>query len=76
MAEQAKRNENLTHLMKLMGITGRDLASMLNVHYSLVSKWLNGKRELKQHSDYTRRIVDFLMALDKKNRYTISLRYL
>lgn len=67
-------NTNLETLMRAMRINSRSLSEMLNVHYSLVSKWLNGKRPLKQNSAYLKQIVEIMLNLDKPNNFsTIKL---
>lgn len=69
-------NSNLSELMKAMHLSSRNLSEMLNVHYSLVSKWLNGKRPLKQNSDYMKQIVEIMLNLDQRNRYSVIKRIL
>lgn len=56
-------------LMDNFAISGKDLASLLHIDRSLVSKWRNGKRTLRPNSVYTTQIIKHVMALDKSNQY-------
>jgi hypothetical protein len=51
-----------------MELTSRDLAEVLNVHYSLVSKWLNNKRPLKYNSLHLKNLVDALISIDSPHK--------
>lgn len=61
--------EKIQRLMQLFCISGKDLASMLFVDQSLVSKWRSGKRTLKAGSIHLTRIVALFMKLDAHNNY-------
>jgi hypothetical protein len=50
-------------------ITGKDLAGLLHIDSSLVSKWRSRKRTLKPNSIYTTQIIRHVMALDSNNQY-------
>ncbi len=65
-----KSDKNLARLLSSMELTSRDLAEMLHVHYSLVSKWLHQKRPLKQNSDHLKNLVSIVMSLDEPNHYS------
>lgn len=69
-------NSNLEHLMKVMNLSSRNLSEQLNVHYSLVSKWLNGKRPLKQNSTYMKQIVEIMLNLDHHNHFSVIKKIL
>lgn len=72
--EENAVKEDLTNLgliLSALRLTSRNLAEMLNVHYSLVSKWLNRKRPLRQNTDYMKRIVDIILNIDTPNRYAV-----
>ncbi len=56
-------------LMDNFAISGKDLASLLHIDSSLVSKWRNGKRTLRPNSVYTTQIIRHVMALDRNNHY-------
>ena len=69
-------NSNLESLMKAMQISSRNLSEMLNVHYSLVSKWLNGRRPLNHNSSYMKQIVEIMLNLDHRNNFSIIKKIL
>jgi transcriptional regulator with XRE-family HTH domain len=54
----------LADILSQLGLTSRHLAEILNVHYSLVSKWLNNKRPLKYNSAYLKNLVEVLISID------------
>ena len=58
-------SSRLSLLMKMFSITGKDLAELMNIDSSLVSKWRSGKRALKPKSVYADKIVNFIMEHDK-----------
>ncbi len=70
-------NSNPTHLGVLLArfeLSNRSLADMLNVHYSLVSKWLNLKRPLKINSPHMKKLIEVLFSIDKPtNLSTLKL---
>lgn len=66
-----ENTSNLGSLMQKFGINSRTLAEMLNVHYSLVSKWLNGKRQLKPNSEYMKKIIEVFLSLDAPNHNAV-----
>lgn len=59
----------LSILMDNFAISGKDLAGLLHIDSSLVSKWRSGKRNLKPNSVYTMQIIKHVMALDSNNQY-------
>ncbi len=52
--------------MDRFGITGSELAKILNIHHSLVSKWRNNRRELRPHLN---KITDYFLTLDSYTKY-------
>lgn len=63
----SKNQTNLRILMKEFRISGNGLAGYLNVDVSLVSKWKNGSRKIRQ--DYLEKIVRLFFSLDESNQY-------
>lgn len=59
----------LKYLMKIFGISNRDLASLLQVDTSLVSKWRNGKRNIKSDVRYVKKAASYIVELDRKREY-------
>jgi hypothetical protein len=57
--------------MGQLGLTSRHLAEMLNVHYSLVSKWLNNKRPLKYNSLHLKSVVNVLVSVENSRKSSI-----
>ena len=60
---------HLGMLMENFGISGKDLAAMLHIDSSLVSKWRSGKRLLRPNSVYTNQIIRYAMELDRAYEY-------
>jgi len=63
-------NASLYHLDQILGefrLSGKQLAEYLNVDYSLVSKWRNGKRRL--NSEYIEKLTRLFLDLDAKYGY-------
>ncbi len=60
---------HLGMLMENFGISGKDLAAMLHIDSSLVSKWRSGKRPLRPNSVYTNQIIRYAMELDRAYEY-------
>ena len=61
--------QKLDILMRIFHASGKDLADYLHVDNSLVSKWRNGKRPLKEDSFYTSRIAAYALEQDEKYQY-------
>jgi predicted transcriptional regulator len=62
---------NVSHLSEVLvqiGLTSRDLAEILNVHYSLVSKWINNKRPLRYNSLHLKNLVNALLSIDNPHK--------
>jgi hypothetical protein len=64
-----KNMSSLAEVFSHFELTSRTVADMLNVHYSLVSKWLNNKRPLKCNSEHMKKLVDLLISLDSPRNY-------
>ena len=59
----------LDTVMRIFTISGKDMASLLNVDGSLVSKWRSGKRSLNFKSPYIGKIINYIMQLDFSSNY-------
>ena len=57
----------LNMLIRTLSISGNELADYLHVDNSLVSKWRNGKRELRPNSVYMNGILRYAVQLDAPN---------
>lgn len=64
------RQSQLDILLDAFYISGKDLATILHVDCTLVSKWRTGKRKLKPNSNYLKRIVSYFITLDSVSNYT------
>ncbi len=60
------QHSNLQAILNLFRLTHRSVADAINVHYSLVSKWLSGDRLLNAKSPYIKQLVDLFIALDQE----------
>ncbi|MGB9920050.1 MAG: helix-turn-helix domain-containing protein [Moorellales bacterium] len=65
----AANGSRLAILMDRLEISGKELARILNVHSSLVSKWRNGSRPLHPRSPYLGQIVDYFLSVDSARKY-------
>ena len=61
--------DRLKILMKLFKISNNDLALLLQVDVSLVSKWRTGVRNMTSNPEYVRKLVAYMINLDKKSGY-------
>ena len=57
-------------LMSAFGISGKELADLLHIDSSLVSKWKNSKRSLKESSIHLNNIVQHFISLDSISGYS------
>ncbi|WP_444641841.1 hypothetical protein ACRQU7_16190 [Caproiciproducens sp. R1] len=57
-------------LMSAFGISGKELADLLHIDSSLVSKWKNSKRSLKENSMHLNNIVQHFVSLDSLSGYS------
>ncbi|MFA5015311.1 MAG: hypothetical protein WC549_07215 [Actinomycetota bacterium] len=64
-----KQLSRLGFLLRQFDITEIELANILHVHYTLVSKWKNRKRVLNPHSPYLKNIIEHFIALDSNIQY-------
>ncbi len=62
-----EKASHLSEILSRFGLKNKDLADMLNVHYSLVSKWLNNKRPIRYNSEHLRKLTEVLISLDGPN---------
>jgi predicted transcriptional regulator len=51
-------------IMRLFSVSGKEIASVIHVDGSLVSRWRKGKRTLRFDSSYMAKIVNYFMELD------------
>ena len=65
-----RNKSNLAYLMSVFKMSSNELATQLNIHYSLVSKWKNNKRTLTEKSEYIDRIVNIFLEADLPFRYS------
>jgi hypothetical protein len=56
-------------LLNAFGISGKELAELLHIDSSLVSKWKNNKRNMKSNSPHLINIVQHFMSLDSISGY-------
>lgn len=61
--------KRLKILMKMFRISNQDLAMLLSVDVSLVSKWRSGTRSLHSNSEYMKKLNSYVIGLDRKNGY-------
>ncbi len=62
-------SNRLKLLMKIFRISNNDLALLLRVDVSLISKWRSGTRSMDSNPEYVRKLVAYIADLDKKNHY-------
>ncbi|MCR3922803.1 MAG: helix-turn-helix domain-containing protein [Firmicutes bacterium] len=71
MVEERIKEFRLAFLMKKLGTTNKELAEILHVDYSLISKWRNNKRSLRQHSTYVSKMTAYFLTLDAATHYSV-----
>ncbi len=64
------RFTKLGFLLEQFNLTQRELADALYIHYTMVSKWINGKRILSSRSPYLKKIVNYFIALDSNIKFS------
>lgn len=57
------KSSKLAFLMDSLGISGKDLAKLLHVDYTLVSKWRNNSRRLTPRSAHLEKLAGYFLAL-------------
>lgn len=62
-------SNKLKLLMKIFRISNSDLALLLRVDVSLISKWRSGSRSMDSNPEYAKKLVAYIVDLDKKNHY-------
>lgn len=58
------------YVMDYLKISGNELASVLNVDSSLISKWRSGNRSLSTRSSIYKNLIDYLISSDETNNFT------
>ncbi len=57
-------------LLDAFRVSGKELAEILHIDSSLVSKWKNNKRNLKHNSSYLNSIVEYFVSIDSISGYS------
>lgn len=57
-------------LLDAFRVSGKELAGILHIDSSLVSKWKNNKRSLKHNSTYLNSIIDYFISIDSISGYS------
>ena len=71
-----KEYSRLAFLMDSFGITGQQLADLLHVNKTLISKWRNHKRQIPTRSEYLKIIAEFFVAMDAHNNFGLIKKIL
>jgi transcriptional regulator with XRE-family HTH domain len=68
-----KRNveSNLGYLMRILNISGKELAKAIHVDVSLVSKWKTKKRKIINESQYFALLVNYIFQRSLENQHHI-----
>lgn len=64
-----RKLNRLNLLMNTLRISGNEMADCLHVDNSLVSKWRNGRRELRPDTVYMADILQYALKLDEPGGY-------
>lgn len=62
-------HEKIKLIMKLLHMENMDVARLLQVDVSLVSKWRSGVRSMLSNPEYVKRFVAYALQVDRKNHY-------
>lgn len=62
------QNSRLGYLMKRLEVTGKELSTQLSIDMTTISKWKNNQRKLTYKSESTRKIADYLMKNEPRNK--------
>lgn len=62
-------SNRLTLIMRIFRIRVNDLATILSVDASIISKWRSGARTLSPTSHYLREIAEYIVSLDQKQNH-------
>lgn len=76
MSKNRFHKSHLSQLLNAFGISGIELADILHIDASLVSKWKNNKRSLKNNSHMLNSIADYFIALDSLSNFSILKTFL
>jgi|GEM_PF-964768 len=58
-----REQSRLAYMMDALGINGRELAKVLNVDYSLVSKWRTNNRKLTRRSAHIAKLAEYMISI-------------
>ena len=70
-----KKGQELKYVMELLKITGQQLANMINVDRTLVSKWKNGSRPFDISIQYFSKIVEAIIIINEKQNIQTLERF-
>ena len=60
---------NFSILLKTFHISGMEMAEVLHVDSSLISKWRTNKRKFRANSQIFEQMIEYVMSLDKASEY-------
>mgnify|MGYP004525868705 FL=1 len=60
---------NFSMLLKTFHISGMEMAEVLHVDSSLISKWRTNKRKFRANSQIFEQMIEYVMSLDKASDY-------
>ena len=60
----------LDQLLKVFGVSGKDLSKIIHVDEALISKWRRGKRALKSGSVSAEKIAEYFISIDRQNNFS------
>ncbi|MEG1500609.1 MAG: helix-turn-helix transcriptional regulator, partial [Clostridiales bacterium] len=64
-----KNNTPIAYLMDILSVTGQELADIIGVDPSIISKWKNGQRDLRLNTDNGNKVIDAFCLINKQ-QYT------
>lgn len=64
----SSQNSRLGYLMKRLEVSGKELSNQLSIDMTTISKWKNNQRKLTYKSENTRKIADYLISNEPKNK--------
>lgn len=70
MAMNRSYHSHFSQLLNTFKISGTEMADILHIDSSLVSKWKNNKRNLKGNSPMLNRIAEYFVSLDALTNYS------
>lgn len=69
MSREKAPSTNFSLLLKAFNISGMEMAEVLHVDSSLISKWRTNKRKFRANSPIFDQMVEYVMSLDKASEY-------